>query len=193
MTNEIILPQAIFTRAKLMMNVLRDHIATLSLVLKHIAKTQPNGYETTIATRLDNHKSALNQFIEASEFIHQSPITPNDLIKHTNLINDECALLILKGDDYANHNPEIIKCTKALLEYRKNPTLKTRFKYRKYLKRADNIRSEVISWMDLIEEAQKNLTQIHDTMDFLFENLNRTDIYDTELTPAELPENNTNN
>lgn len=193
MTDEILLPSAIFTRAKLMMNVLRDHIATLSLVLKHIARENPNGYENAIATRLDNHKSALNTFITASEYIHQDPITPNDLIKHTNLINDQCAYLILKGDAYANHNPEIVKCTKALLEYQKSPTLRTKFKYRKYLKRANNIQPEVIAWMDLIEQAQKNLTQIHETLNFMSEKLNQTDIYNTELTPAELPENNEEN
>ena len=179
-------PQLLFSQAGLMLNILRDHIATLGLVLEYLSTKIPNGYETTIATRLDNHKKVLDTFVKRPDWIHDKPVTPFELIHAVQKIEVKCAVLLLQANAAADRNPELMKCTTAIIRTKSQPSLKTYAKWHRYYSKARKIAPDVISWIEMTETAKRTLGEIHETINFLIANITDRKLYNTELVPREL-------
>lgn len=185
-TDGIIYPQFLFTQAAFIVNILRDHLATLSIVLKHLATKIPNGYETTVATRLDNHVKELNKSITRPEWYHDKPVTPFELVDAVQKLAAECAMCVISAESAADRNPELANCTKALIHMKTEPSIKTYAKWHKYYRKAKKIASQVVQWIDTVTVTKTTLREIHGTMNLLVENITEKELYDTALIPCEL-------
>lgn len=180
------LTRNLFITAEAMLNTLRDHVATLIVVLRHLKVKIPNGYESAVITRLENHKKILDTLISGKERIYESPTTPFSLVQATEQLVVECVFIMLIANTAAEEDEELTKCNEALVKYNKRPTLGTYALNRKYINKGRQIAPEVKRWIETTETAKKTLQETHETLTFLMENIADENLYNTELVPREL-------
>lgn len=172
------LPNAYMQRAKILLAIVRDHIATLIVVINHVKS--PNTLENAAVTRLENHKELLNKLVKSPEYIHQDPIAPLDLIWTTDKLCVSAAITLLRGNALINSNKTIKKYTTSLLK--QNPSLIDKIRKKK----AYRISPLVLEWDEIITTG-KSLQNIHETMFFLLENIDlKSPQYHKPVAPASL-------
>lgn len=176
-----------FQKAKIFMGILRDHIATLIVTLQYLQPTE----QSAVITRLENHKKILDQYIDAPEYIHQSPTTPAKLVLDTKLVCDEYSRLIKQANNLFNHDETSLHHMSVYEQTKEKTTLRNFIPKIRSIWFILNMGVTVTEWKQITDVNKMIKHKLTDTLTLLVDNLKNSNEttkkqYQTELTPCDL-------
>lgn len=186
----------LFENAKKLEAIIRDHIATMIIIAKHIQTYSNKGYESTIITRLENHKTILNQLIESEEFIYPTQTSIQKLTKTLQELCQKCTKTIQCATKVCNESKDFQDALDAMQQIAATKTKAETFMNSitniPNVAKALSIAPLIYEWGDIDTTSRNTLNACYDTCDYIIENcINNDDkdyaaLYRTMWTPTEL-------